>query len=311
LGKRAIEKNNEIFNNSVLLAMGSIYGNEKKDRLTGLLSPEKQKSMEFLLSEMRFIVLNVSYWHSFPPWNVDERSIFDNLILIVEEGSLEICVNGETRRADPGDCVFISEMTSHAYRLNEGCKASSQFILHALPLSPVCSDPFGMLDCCFLKLKHKEAVFDMFRRAIAMRNHSDPSALSYAGTIIQHILMEAVEEGHFKPGKNMLSHSRIATAYDFIADNYARNISIVDVADSVNLKESQFRRIFKRETGFTPNAYLHRIRLQNSVRVLMRHNLPLKDVAGQSGFNSVTYFCTSFLRFFKMTPENFRKKWGA
>jgi AraC-like DNA-binding protein len=168
-----------------------------------------------------------------------------------------------------------------------------------------------MLDNCFLKLKHKEAIFDMLRRAIAMRNHNDLSALSYAGTIIQHILMEAVEEGHFNPGKNMLSLSRIAAAYDFIADNYARDISIVDVAETVNLKESQFRRIFKRETGFTPNAYLCRIRLQNSVRKLMRHKLTLKEVARQSGFNSVTYFCTSFLRFFKMTPKNFRKKWGS
>jgi AraC-like DNA-binding protein len=289
--------------------MNSIYGNEKKDRLVKLLSEEKQKAMEFLLSEMRFIVLNVSFWHSFSPWSVSERRIFDNLILIVADGTLEICVKGEKRLAEPGDCVFIPEMTPHSYQIYKDCKASSQFILHVLPLSPTCSDSFGMLDSYFQKLKHKEAVFDMLLMAIAMRNYSNLSAFSYAATIIQHILMQTVEEGHFKPKGNMLSLSRITAAYDFIAENYASNISIVDIATAVNLKESQFRRIFKRETGFTPNAYLHRIRLQNAVRMMMRHKLSLKELSWQSGFNSVTYFCTSFQRFFKITPEKFRRKW--
>lgn len=290
--------------------MNTIYGNEEKDRLSGLLAEEQQKSLEYLLSEMRFIVLNASLWHSFPPWSVGERVIFDNLVLIVADGVLEVTVNGETRRAEAGDCVFIPETISHAYKLGEGCTSCSQFILHVLPLSPTCANPFGILDSCFQKLKYPEAVFSMLRRAIAMRNHNEPLALSYAGTILQQILMEAVEAGHCRTGEHTPGASRLAAAYSFFAQNYTANISIADVAAAVNLKESQFRRIFRQETGFTPNAYLHRLRLLNSVRVLMRRKYTLREVAEHSGFNSVTYFCTSFLRFFKMTPENFRRKWN-
>jgi len=291
--------------------MKTIYGNEEKDRLTSLLTEAQQKSLGYLLSEMRVIVLNASLWHSLPPWSVGERVIFDNLVLIVADGVLSVTVNGETRLAEAGDCIFIPETTPHSYKLAEGCTASSQFILHVLPLSPISANPFGILDSYFQKLKYPEAIFAMFRRAVAIRNHIEPLALSYAGTILQQILMEAIEDGHCQTGEHTPGASRLAAAYEFFAQNYTANISIVDVAAAVNLKESQFRRIFKQETGFTPNAYLHRLRLLNSVRVLMRRKYTLQEVAEKSGFNSVTYFCTSFLHFFKMTPDNFRRKWNS
>jgi len=69
-----------------------------------------------------------------------------------------------------------------------------------------------------------------------------------------------------------------------------------------------WKRIFRRETNLLPNEYIHRLRLMHAVRLLLRYNYKLERIATESGFHSTSYLCSSFLRFFKMTPESFRQK---
>jgi AraC-like DNA-binding protein len=286
----------------------SKYGNERKDLLETYLSPELQARTEYVLAGLRFIVLNTSLWRCAKPWAVPERRISDNLIVFVMEGRLDVSANGYEGTVSRGDCVLIPEGAFHSYRFHKGCSECSLFILHALPLLPSAENPFSCFSSPFQRLCHPDAVFDALHRAVAMRNLNETAAFSYAAEILKGVFLEATARGAYRGSGTGMPSSRLGKAYVFMNGNFANDIGIGDIAQSVGLKEVQFRRLFKRETGLSPNAYLHRLRLLNAVRLLVRYEYGLADIASESGFHSTSYFCSSFLRFFKRTPGEFRQE---
>jgi len=289
----------------------SKYGNERKDRLETYLEPDLLAQAANAMSELRLIVLNASLWRYAEPWVVPKRRISDNLALFVLDGVIDIAAGGAKEAVGRGTCVLIPEGVFHSYRFHEGCSSSSMFVLHALPLRPSAENPFACFASPFLSLRHPDAVIDCLHRAVAMRNRSETLAFVYAAEILKGVFVEASERGEYKSSATLLSSSRLGNAHVFMNDNFASDIGIGDIARSVGLKEVQFRRLFKRETGLSPNAFLHRLRLLNAVRLLMRHDYGMALVASMSGFRSASYFCSSFLRFFKRTPGAFRQEFRS
>jgi len=287
--------------------MVSSYGNEVKDRLSDFLTKSRLEAIDYVVSNMQLTVLNVSLWHCKDPWKVPTRRIGDNLILVVQNGSLEVNIAGESQKVNEGEFVLIPENVDHSYTFYNGCRECSIFILHVLPLYPIKGNFFSGFDRFFQELHYPSAIFYQLYLGIAMRNYNQQKAFSLVADCIKQVFIETVMHGHFVvPDKNQ-DHSRLKDAFMFIHGHYSENIGIRDIADAVGLKEVQFRKIFKHKTGMSPNAYLHRFRLLTSVRMLMRFNRPLKDIATSCGFNSLTYFCTSFKKYFKETPENYKK----
>jgi len=291
--------------------MPSKYGNESKDRLESFLSAGTQAGLANALA-MEFVVVNASLWRCEAPWNVPERRICDNLALFVADGALDICVEGRKAVLRKGSCAFIPERAAHSYGFHRGCSSCENFIVHLLPLAPSAENVFSCFDSPFQALRHPGYVLDALRKGVAMRNFNETAAFAYVADVLKGIIIDSVCEGRFR-SVNLNSHavSRLKAAYEFMHGNYANEIGVGDLAKAAGLKEVQFRKLFKKETGFAPNAYLRRLRLLHAARVLMRYDMSLSEIAAESGFHSVSYFCSSFLRFFKRSPGAFREEFKA
>ena len=286
----------------------SKYGNEEKDRLVNLIPEEKMILMERFLSAQQFIVLNASLWNYRKPWQVPPRQINDNLIFLPLEGEFEISVDGTANILRRGDCVFIPEHITHSFYLHGDYSVWNNIILHILPLYPYQQNIFSGFNSPFQQLINPEAIIKQLCQAIAIRNRNTNLAFSYAADILRSVIIDAVTAGTYINKDLLLLSPRIEQACVFMHKNLSANISIEDIAESINLKAVQFRRVFQKETGQKPNVYLQRLRILNSARLLMRYDYNLDKVAEKSGFNSTSYFCTSFQKFFQMTPEQFRQK---
>jgi AraC-like DNA-binding protein len=71
--------------------------------------------------------------------------------------------------------------------------------------------------------------------------------------------------------------------------HHARQLSLHSMSSMLNLNESYFASLFKRETGASFIAYLNRYRVERA-RELLRAGQSVKSVAGAVGFESVSYF---------------------
>jgi AraC-like DNA-binding protein len=78
------------------------------------------------------------------------------------------------------------------------------------------------------------------------------------------------------------------------------------VAQAVGVSVSQLNRLFHRDLGFSPRDYLQRRRVQAAVLLLKNGARPIKQIAYELGFNSISNFSNWFYRQKGVFPRAFR-----
>ena len=84
------------------------------------------------------------------------------------------------------------------------------------------------------------------------------------------------------------------------------DLSLSQVAASVNLSPSHFSVVFSQEMGETYRDYLTRVRIEHAKELLRTTNLLCAEVAYQSGYNDPHYFSYIFKKITGMSPQQFR-----
>ncbi|MPN56051.1 putative response regulatory protein [bioreactor metagenome] len=125
--------------------------------------------------------------------------------------------------------------------------------------------------------------------------------------LFRRLMLEEAREGRFLLTAEPRDDERIGAALDYINRNFTGEIAVADIAEHIRLGEAQFRKLFRRELGITPGAYLQRARLIHAARLLARYDLTLAEVAEQSGFSNECYFTTAFRKNFDRTPGQYRR----
>ena len=92
----------------------------------------------------------------------------------------------------------------------------------------------------------------------------------------------------------------------FIAENYARDIGLPDIAGAVNLNVNYASTLFKREFGATLGDYLLRTRLAHAQRLLVTGDRKIGEVALLSGFGSPARFHAAFKEKIGVSPRAYR-----
>lgn len=101
----------------------------------------------------------------------------------------------------------------------------------------------------------------------------------------------------------------ISAALHYIHSNYRHDITLNQVARSVNLSAGYLSNLFKKEVGDNFVAYLNHIRIEKAKRLLADSTLKAYDIAGQVGFTDSAYFCKVFKKAVGCSPVQYRGKW--
>jgi AraC-like DNA-binding protein len=73
------------------------------------------------------------------------------------------------------------------------------------------------------------------------------------------------------------------------------------------LEKSHFHKLFRQQTGMTPQGYFLRIRMRKAVAMLLESNLSVTAIAEQLGYESIHYFTLQFTKTHGMSPSAFRR----
>ncbi len=101
--------------------------------------------------------------------------------------------------------------------------------------------------------------------------------------------------------------NRCKLMLSFIHCNYGEDITLLDIANSANIKESECLRCFKTLLNTSPIKYLKTYRIERSAFALKTSSQPIIDIALSCGFVEMSYFSKSFKALYKMTPSEYRK----
>ena len=100
---------------------------------------------------------------------------------------------------------------------------------------------------------------------------------------------------------------RVTHAAAFISEHLRSRISIAAIAEGAGLSVSQFTRLFRRDLGSAPSAFVSRLRLERAALLLERTNLSVMEVMTEVGISDPSHFARDFRRAHGFSPRTFRQ----
>ncbi len=99
---------------------------------------------------------------------------------------------------------------------------------------------------------------------------------------------------------------KLKTALKFIRENYAKQITLEDIAEAAELSCKYFCKFFKQMTGSTPINYLMSYRIERAARKLLTTDISVTKICYDCGFNDLSYFIKTFKAFKGVSPKEYR-----
>lgn len=112
-----------------------------------------------------------------------------------------------------------------------------------------------------------------------------------------------------KEGINIGCVEKIKPAVLYIRENFADPVAMRQerIAAVCDLSVSQFRAVFKRETGMPFRDFIIQTRLAKAAHLLKNTDATVLSIALETGFGQVSCFNRIFAKTFGQTPSAFRK----
>lgn len=101
----------------------------------------------------------------------------------------------------------------------------------------------------------------------------------------------------------------ILCAKEYLSQNLDARVSLLDVAQKAKLSQYHFIRMFKQQMGDSPHQFRIKIRIQKAKNLLLKE-IPLAEVALETGFSDQSHFTNTFKKHTGITPNKYIQKQG-
>lgn len=108
-------------------------------------------------------------------------------------------------------------------------------------------------------------------------------------------------------GARMRRNQRLKDTLAYIREHFTEKITLDEIAKHLHLSTNECCRFFKKNMNCTLFEYITEYRLSKSMELLEHTDLPVSQIAYESGFGSSSYFIEKFRKNVGMTPAAFRK----
>lgn len=248
--------------------------------------------------DLFFYPLSAGHFFCNENYRVERKSFNSILVTFIKDGELNFINNGREQTVFAGDVAVIDCFNSHSYYTKSFFEAYWIHVAGANTyyLYNELKNRYGNIFKCTEAVKDK--IINLYRiiKYSSIINDFEMSLKVYE-------LMAALFFCEEEDNKNSL----IKKSLKYISDNYSENITVKDIADSVNMSESHFSRIFKKTTGTTPYGFLLNLRTAKAKELLKNTDLQVGEIAYLSGFSDASNFIYVFRRKEGVSPLQFRK----
>ncbi len=248
----------------------------------------------------------IAHWHN------------DLEILIILDGEMDYCIDGEIVTIRKNQAIFVNSKHIH-YGFSKEKKESemvcmlidaeniypqSRFYTESIqPLLRGITQPYGILN---MEGEEGDIIMTILRlHQNADREDFSVMALSAALNVL-HCLYDVFSKNQ-NGDKAERSLGVIKQMLRFIQDNYADNISLADIAAAGNICKSSCVSVFNQVLRQSPVDFLIEYRLNKARKMLSDTEYSISDIALSVGFSSMSYFTDRFKRMYGQTPRDYRK----
>ena len=95
-------------------------------------------------------------------------------------------------------------------------------------------------------------------------------------------------------------------AKDLLHERFHEPLTLVDVADFVDVHPVSLARAFRRTYHCTVGEYVRKLRIECACQKLLTSDAPMVEIAFSAGFSEQSHFCRTFKRLTGLTPSEYR-----
>jgi len=271
----------------------------------------RHRSLRDFFFEFEFTLISCTYWRNTAPWHLPERTCPDSFLLIPLIGELRVFLGPKEYSITPGSFLMLAEGTPHVLNLKAGFKRLDQISIHChihdrwrrplLARFPVSSG----------QLPDKRDFTQALNELACLMSHDPEIGRLYGETVLKELLVYQIRQGMIlAPFSD--ADPRVGTVIQRMEkDLVSSDLSIEELALSVNITPVQLRKLFRKVTGTGPKQFLSGLRFKKAARLLRHTATAVKQVAVECGFASDHYFHLAFRQEFGCTPTEYRTKTAA
>ena len=108
------------------------------------------------------------------------------------------------------------------------------------------------------------------------------------------------------PGLEPATHPKIKRAILLMEQHLGRALTLEELAGKLDLSPRQLERLFKAQTGKTPQTFAKHVRLRTAAWLLTSSDRTVADIASSCGFSDASHLGREFRKQYGMPPVAFR-----
>ena len=241
-------------------------------------------------------------------------------IIYVRSGFLTVSISGESYIGKTGEAFVVSPGNLHLMGSQSGTVDYYTFLF---PLKYISFRTDDMLDeklleplnsghlmiCPRVKDTAKELCEQLIEIYMAKKDESESKIATQVRTkiILLQFILEMWKKGFViendTSGRNTVEKEMVS----YIQQNFTGKISLREFGEQFHLSEKYISRYFKEHFHITLSQYVTSLRLEHAKQLLQDTDIPVTDVAMQSGYQNVSYFIRSFQKAYAVSPLKYRK----
>lgn len=101
--------------------------------------------------------------------------------------------------------------------------------------------------------------------------------------------------------------THVSAALDFLENRLAEPVSLVDVANHLDLNPEYLARVFKANTNYSIGQYIARFKIAMAKELILKERKSIKVIARSLGFADPLYFSRLFRRIAGCSPRTYRQ----
>ena len=282
--------------------------------------------MNYSIDRLHLLTLNVGLADHLVDWNwKNVRSPFARLYYVTE-GTARVQLPTGVYTLRPNHLYFIPAYTMHSYI----CDAPfSHYYIHIY--EDMQSD-MGILEQWDYPVEVKAATGDLelvkrlcFINPFLKLQQPDPDVYDNHQTLVSNLELnqrrpfsDKVESRgilyilmsrflKYATPKADVRDDRIQLTLAHIRNHLGEKLDIEQLAEKAGMSKDHFIRVFKHQTGETPNAYITKRKLEKAELTLVTTNMAVNRIADCLGYDDYSYFNRIFKKNSGMTPQQYRK----
>lgn len=150
------------------------------------------------------------------------------------------------------------------------------------------------------QLKDVGKIVQMLSRLVVVYRKADPATLNAVSAAAFEILLEIRDQIHTQNGSS--------DVIQLLQMNIHTPCSIAEFSRKMKLSREKLSGIFQKQFKQSPQQYKTQFRMRTAEQLLQQTDQPVKEIAFQLGYRSLSRFATAFRQYHGCSPREYRKQ---